>query len=188
MHKAGPPLIDSYYRSHFSKGRFQSISSAIQHCMKEFQQEENPNNQKDLESYLRLLSNPKKNTPYSYQAVPNQLPKNLTGSSFEGRGSFIKNCLVCHKFHDLDLKKLPLAKETIYKKVRGMSPLFRRNKIGLTQNIYNDNFTKTKMPIFSKDRLSDRLLIDIITYMMEKIHPSDTGLSNSRRSQEIKRF
>ncbi|MCO4783760.1 MAG: cytochrome c [Candidatus Cloacimonetes bacterium] len=188
INKPGPPLKNSFFRKSFSKDRFTKISDAVALCMNKFQQETDPKNKEHLLAYLKLISDPKVDSKYKFIAKPKHLPKNLSGSSFEGRGAYIKSCLPCHTFHDLDLKKLPLAKETIYKKVRGMPPLFRRAKIGLTQNIYNDNFTKTKMPIFSEDRLSERLLIDIIAHMMKEIHPSDTGLSNSRRSQEIKRF
>ncbi|PCJ17087.1 MAG: hypothetical protein COB02_14625 [Candidatus Cloacimonadota bacterium] len=167
--KAGPPLKNSYYRESFSKKKYRSITSAIEACMRVFQQKVNKNNQKDLESYLKLISTPKLTQAYSYKEIPSHLPKNISGSSFEGRGTYITSCLPCHDFHSLDLTKLPLAKETLYKKVRGMSPLFRREKIQLTQTIYNDNFDKIKMPIFSRDRLSDESLINIITYMMETI-------------------
>jgi mono/diheme cytochrome c family protein len=174
IRRPGHPIGDAVRRPSFKNGRAASFLAAVNSCVTEWQAA--PAWSADDPQFLALKeflerTAPATAAPISFEIV--QPPPSLEGGRVDaGRALFNSSCAVCHgtdgagSLRGPNLAGASLAPELIARRVRTSGAVGSGTYPGLTGG---------RMPFWSKDRLSDAELRDLVAFVATAEIP-DGGL------------
>ena len=177
IRRPGHQIGDATHRPSYKNGKLNSLLEAVNSCRAEWMNaptwDAGSEDYADLVAFLDTMAGDGEAPTITYEIVAP--PKDLTGGDADdGLALFNASCSICHGQGAVGTERAPQLAGT------GLPDSYiatRARTSGLTDSPVYEGLTGGKMPFWSKDRLNDDELLDIIAWITtsELPDPGTTG-------------
>lgn len=174
--RPGHPIGNATKRPTYKNGQFDEMLPAVNSCLEEWMNaptwEKSDEDWQTLRDWLDSQATTDSAEPIEYDVV--SPPSDLGGGNAEkGRQIFNNRCAVCHGKDAAGTNKAPALRRN------DLAPKYVAERIRLSgdsdSSVY-DGLTGGQMPFWSKQRLSDGALRDVVAYVAQGEASPDTGV------------
>lgn len=173
--RPGHPIGNATKRPTYKNGQFDEMLSAVNSCLEEWMNaptwEKSDDDWKTLRDWLDSQATTDSAEPLEYDVA--SPPSDLGGGNAEeGRQIFNNRCAVCHGKDAAGTNRAPALRRS------DLAPDYVAERIRLSgdsdSSVY-DGLTGGQMPFWSKQRLSDGELRNVVAYVAQGESSPDTG-------------